>query len=188
MFSNKNLKVKLVYMGFGGMIAIFGTLFGMLSSVTAQRDKFGDIECTSLRVVDASGKVRVFLTTRTYASVLETDAKVSVIGDEHGGRVGVLGKDGEFRVILQSDEDSGRVTAKGKDGESMAWLGIGEHGGIVEVRNKDGKPVASLDYGSNGGFVGVLGKDEKSGVAIGISEDGGAVAVTDKLGNVKILD
>ena len=42
MFSNKDLKVKLVYMGFGGTIAIIGMLFGigMVSSRTEQNDKF----------------------------------------------------------------------------------------------------------------------------------------------------
>ncbi len=60
MFSGKDLKVKLVYMGFGGMIAIIGMLFaiGMLSSVTAQNDKFDTIQCSRLEVVDADGITR----------------------------------------------------------------------------------------------------------------------------------
>ena len=46
--NNKELRVKLVYMGFGGMIAIIGMLFaiGMLTSVTANNDKFDEIQCS----------------------------------------------------------------------------------------------------------------------------------------------
>ena len=48
MFSGKDLKVKLVYMGFGGMIAVIG----MLPSVTAQNEKFVTIECSKFEVVN----------------------------------------------------------------------------------------------------------------------------------------
>ena len=46
MFSSKDLKVKLVYIGVGGIIAIIGMFFaiGMLSSVRAQNDKFDTIQ------------------------------------------------------------------------------------------------------------------------------------------------
>ncbi len=61
MFSSNDLKVKLVYMGFGGMIAIIGMLFafGMLSAVAAK--KFDTIQCSRLEVVNALGKPVVVL-------------------------------------------------------------------------------------------------------------------------------
>lgn len=116
MFSGKDLKIKLIYMGFGGVIAIIGMLFaiGMLSSVTAQRDKFGEIECTSLRVVDADGNTKVVLT------ITET-----------GGRVIVGGKDGESTAAIGINEYGGSVVASGKDGKSVASLRIENHGGSV---------------------------------------------------------
>ena len=78
MFSSKDLKVKLVYMVFGEMIAIIGMLFGigLVSSSTAERDKFGDIECTRLRGVDADGKVPVI-----------------IAASDHGGAISVHGND-----------------------------------------------------------------------------------------------
>ena len=101
MFSSKNLKVKLVYMGFGGMVAIIGMLFaiGMLSSVTAQRDKFDTIQCRRLEVVDAAGKPMVILAT-----------------NEDGGAVQVNGK-GEGKAVMSINEDGdGAVSTWDKNG------------------------------------------------------------------------
>ena len=55
MFSREHWQIKLVYAGFGALLLFIGML---LSPVTAQRDKFGEIECTSLAVVDAAGRLR----------------------------------------------------------------------------------------------------------------------------------
>lgn len=54
MFSNRDLKVKLVYMGFGGMIAIIGTLFaiGRLSCAAVQKDRFDTIQCSRLEILN----------------------------------------------------------------------------------------------------------------------------------------
>ena len=65
MFSREHWQIKLAYAGFGALLLFMGML---LSPVTAQRDRFGEIECSKLRVVDADGNTRVVLTT-----------------DEHGG-------------------------------------------------------------------------------------------------------
>ena len=73
MFSRQDWQIKLVYAGFGALLLFIGML---LSPVTAQRDKFDEIECTKLTVVDQDGKMRVRLTT-----------------DEHGGHVKVWDKD-----------------------------------------------------------------------------------------------
>ena len=112
-------------MGFGGMIAIIGMLFGIgiVSSGTAQRDKFGDIDCRSLRVVDADGKGAVVI-----------------------GRDGVFvnGKGGKYGVSLQIDEHGGLVVVSGKDGESGAALQIDEHGGFVGALGKDGVSRATI--------------------------------------------
>ena len=54
MFSSKDLKAKLVYIGLGGMIAIIE----LLPSVTAQNNKPDSILYSKLEVVDEVGKVR----------------------------------------------------------------------------------------------------------------------------------
>ena len=56
MFSIQNWKVKVAYAGCGCLFGSFCTKMGMLASpVIAHKDKFGDIECTSLKVVGKSG-------------------------------------------------------------------------------------------------------------------------------------
>ena len=169
MFSSKDLKVKLVYMGFGGMIAIIGMLFaiGMLSSVTAQNDKFDTIQCSRLEVVDADGKVRVVL---QYYPFL--------------GYVTTYGKDGLPQLMLGTDieEHGGHVIAYGKGGESQASLGIGEHGGHVTIYGKGGESQASLGINEHGGYVQVKAKG-KGAAVMGINEYGnGAVSSWDKNG------
>ena len=57
MFSREHWQIKLVYAGFGALLLFIGML---LSPVTAQRDKFGEIECTRLTVVD-KGKSGVII-------------------------------------------------------------------------------------------------------------------------------
>lgn len=123
MFSNRDVTVKLVYRRFGAVMAIIGMLFGigMLSPVTAQRDKFGDIQCISFRVVDADGTVGI------------------VLGiDRHGGVVGVRDKDGKSAARLDIGEHGGVVSKHGKDGESGVDLSIDDHGGRVLVSDKFG--------------------------------------------------
>ena len=94
----------------GGIVGSIITAL-VVSSGTAQRDKFGDIECTSLRVVDAAGKVRVILTTNIYESTVDDNIKVRVIGTNlGGGAVVAIGGDltgGESRAGLYNDGRGG---------------------------------------------------------------------------------
>lgn len=133
LFNNKELNVKLVYMGFGGIIAVIGMLFaiGMLTSVTAHNDKFDKIQCSRLEVVDADGIPRVILTS-----------------DEHGGRVVVYGKDWKKSGL---SDDGGALIATGKDWNSVS-LHIDEHGGRVVAWGKDLKS-ASLCITERSGAV-----------------------------------
>ena len=166
MFKVQNWKVKLVYAGFGCLFGSLCTIMGMLASpVTAQRDKFDEIECTKLTVVDKDGKMRVRLATT-----------------EYGGVVSALGKDGKSGALLRADEHGGRVSALGKDGKSGAGLSITEHGGSVDALGKDGESWALLSITEDGGHVQVKGKGE--GVAaMSINEYGnGAVSTWDKNG------
>ena len=110
MFSREHWQIKLVYASFGALILFIGML---LSPVTAQRDKFGEIECRRLTVVDADGKTRVIISSN----------------NEHGGSVFAYGKDGKPWAALGIDQHGGVVSAYGKDGKSGAGLGVGEHGG-----------------------------------------------------------
>ena len=194
MFSTGGWKQKAGLMALGSIFTIIGMFFaiGMLPSVTAQRDKFGDIECTSLRVVDAAGKVREILTTNIFEGTVDDNIKVRVIGsDIGGGAVVAIGGDlsgGESRVSLGIDGRGGVVTAFGKDGGMVSMgMDINKHGGRVTVSGKDGESKAVLGIGDHGGEVYVFGKDEESRAALKIAEHGGVVAVVGKDGESQAL-
>jgi len=146
-------------MGFGGMIAIVGMLFGigLLSpQVTAQYDKFDTIQCRGLEVVDADGKVGVEIGTSS----------------EAGGYVITNGSEGGVTVALGGTKgtDYGRVYIYDNRFGLVAWLGANEHGGFVRVNGKDGKS-AQLIVAEHGGRVVVHGKVEGQAI-MGINEYG----------------
>ena len=145
MFGNQNWKVKVAYAGFGCLFGSLCTIMGMLASpVTAQRDKFGNIECISLRIVDGDG-----------------ETKVALGVGERGGFVGVFDKDGEeWKAALSGYEHGGFVVVAGKDGVRNAQLSVNERGGAVRVYGKDGNPKVGLGVTEHGnGSVNTWDKD-----------------------------
>ena len=56
---------KLGYMALGGLLMLVGMLAANLTPLTAQRDSFGEITCTGLRVVDSEGRDGVVLDAAT---------------------------------------------------------------------------------------------------------------------------
>ena len=155
MFNSNNWQFKLVYTGFGGFLMLIGML---LSPVTAQREKFGEIVCTKLSVVDKDGIPVVILSSVENGgtcSVLNTDGEVFIghkvdpyyldvkgvfIGiSERGGSVQVVGKDWKSQAVLGVDEQGGNVAAYGNDLRSAVKLATDEHGGHVTINGKDGK-------------------------------------------------
>ena len=131
-----NTKHYLVISGtVGGVIGSLLTAL-LVSLVTAQfvdEDKFGDIECTSLRVVDAAGKTAVWLRADEYGS---------------GGNVHVCGKDGGVWVGIT--KDGGVVSVSGKDVIPEGQCGPG----FTNIG-----PVAELSADEHSGYVRVWGKD-----------------------------
>lgn len=214
MFSSKDLKVKLVYMSFGGMIAIFGMLFGigLLScaarpSITADaqhksqapsnesnKDRFGDIECTSLTVVDANGNPVVVLKASQFGGgfvaaysndgnqAASLSANLPVGMYYGGGSVSVSGTNG--KVLLSINEDGGLVTSFGKGGNPQVALVADERGGRISVHDNNGRSKASLSVGKHGGYVNVSSNDDLlddlllGGASIGVGEHGGYVSTS----------
>ena len=88
-----NTREKFRYMAFGGALVFLGMVGAMMSPLTAEKDKFGEIECTRLTVVDADGKRGVLLTTT-----------------EHGGSVSAYGKDGRTAAWLHASMNMGGVS------------------------------------------------------------------------------
>ena len=168
----------------GGVIGSLLTAL-LVSPVTAQRDKFGEIECTGLRVVDKGGKTVVMM------RVDDQGGRVSIIGKdgnpawingvgEHAGYVHTYSNSGNVVVSLTGDERGGYVKAHGKDGKLRVLLGGGEHGGAVIATGDGG--FAGMAITEHGGRVEFNGKGEGSAF-MGINEYGnGTVATWDKNG------
>ena len=112
---------KLGYIALGGFLMLVGMLAaGVMLPLGAQSARvdmdFGKITCTKLAVVDADGKEGVSLSNSRRGGEIFVRGKHSyvwVANNEHGGHVGVLGKDGSG-VQLSNDE----------------------HGGVVEVHSR----------------------------------------------------
>ena len=176
----------------GGIIGSVLTAL-LISPAKAHRDKFGEIECTRLAIVDAEGNERILLSTNLSEHVLShkvtaqgvrvSDTKVRVLGTEYGGRVQVYDEDGATVVLLDSDKLGGYITVSGKDGISGVQLKNLEHGGFIGASGKNAVSGVSLGLREHGGFVDVKGKNAIPSVLLGIDEHGnGAVSTWDKNG------
>ncbi len=164
MFNTGSWKQKAGLMALGSVFTIIGMLFafGMLPSVTAQRDKFGDIECTKLTLIDA-------LTGKTTAK-LETD--------EHGGLLYLYGaNDNRGGAKLTVDLHGGKLimfsNEKVGDAHVSAMLRTSEEGtGSCAVWHKNGA-WTSISATENGGYVSIYGSNPKKLLAsIGVTDDG----------------
>ena len=180
-----NFGQKLIFAALGSIFTIVGMLFSPF-----QKSRFGEIECTKLRIVNEDGKNKVVLATRETGggrvSIYDEDENIAINLSvlEIGGSVGIFRRD-KLLARLTADEDGGLVVVDGIDGESRADLAIIEHGGRVNVRGKDGKSRVSLSIGKHGGLVNVQGRDEESWVALSVDEHGGIVGVKNKEGKRK---
>lgn len=175
MFTLQNWKVKLTYAGFGSLFGSLCTIMGMLASpVTAQRDKFGDIECTSLTVVDADGDEMVTL------------GGGNRLGQRPGGNVTVYDEDGKQKVWLFAETSGGSVVIWHKGGTAgQVHLSTNKYGGVVSVSSTDGilgVTRVALSVNKYGGRIGVSGIGEGRAV-MAINEYGnGDVSTWDKNG------
>ena len=185
-----NTKHYLVISGIiGGVIGSLLTAL-LVSPVTAQRDKFGEIECTELRVVDADGGVVVKLgRERMFDRTKKTDLGV-------GGSVEVYTPDGDVAVELASSPIlaisagslmpetvgvGGVVTVSGADEKGSAWLSVNEHGGSIGAFSNDFRSRMYLNLDEHDGGLEVSGKNG-GGVRLRVDDDGGAVSAYGKSG------
>ena len=158
MFNTGSWKQKAGLMALGSVF----TIIGMLPSVTAQRNKFQEIECTKLTLIDP-------LTGKTTAE-LETD--------EHGGLLYLYGaNDNGGSAKLAVGENGGTLimfsNEKVGDAHVSAMLRTSEDGtGSFSVHHKNGGKVIMHATGL-GGFVSVYGRNHSESLSrIGVTDDG----------------
>ncbi len=185
----KSIKEKLAYLISGGLLVAVGVT---LSPVTAQKDKFGEIECTKLTVVDANGKARVKLDEFGVKCIeglgfLLVDADGNLLGQMsrggQGGYVGVYGKDGESHVLIGIEPGGGLVQVTSNGGESQTRLGFSGYGGHVKIYSDKARiPTVSLMTDEHGGRVKAYDKKGLFGVELDIDEHGGSVTASGKNG------
>ena len=152
---------KFSYMILGGALVFLGMLEAMISPLTAEKDKFGEIECTKLTVV------------------AETDEVITLTASDYGGLVKVHSKDGRAGALLNVNEHGGGPSVHSNDGKTRGILTVNEHGRSVSVTGNDGNPRGVLTVHEDGGAVGVFGNDEEQRVGLEVNKKGnGAVSST----------
>ena len=157
----------------GAVLTMATGMFSPLGAQTGARDaEFETITCREIKVVDAEGELGA-----------------SMRGDEYGkgGVVRVYSKDGKTGASMVVDEHGGRLRVVGEEGKSRAEMGI-YGGGYVLVADKDTLTSgASMRIYEHGGAVSVFGGI--SGASMGVNEYGnGEVTTTDKNGKLATLD
>lgn len=190
MFNSNNWQIKLVYAGLGGFLMLIGML---LSPVTAQRDTFGEIECTALKIVDANGIVSVAVGegqnggfVRLFDKEKNTVTKLNYdkYGEVQCRSVGVVDGSGKGMVALWGVFSGGRVDVFNNDGLSQATLRVTKHGGHIIANGKNGNASADLRVTEHGGRLDVFGKDRLAKATIHASEEGGLVNIWDNADGV----
>ena len=142
-----NTKRKLVYIAIGGLLVATGMI---ISPLNAQKDKFGDIECKSLKIglgedryIHITGSFiwmwekspqKFGMISPGYASVGDVNGKTTIYSDA------VVLDDAERyeRVKIGIDKHGGYVTTKGRS-KGYAIMGINEKGnGAMSTYDKNG--------------------------------------------------
>ena len=173
---------KLAFIAIGGVLVATGMI---ISPLNAQKDKFGEIECTKLTVVDDGGTPRVILITdiRDYSDhVMDgKEAVVLIYASEYSGNVSVLSRDNEggSATLRTHGSRTGSVTVYGKNGNASVEISSEEFGGRVNITNSEGYHVGTFKANPNGGHVAVHDGGDTKGMAIlSGGEDGGFVELS----------
>ena len=81
-----NARAKFSHMAFGGALVFLGMLGALMSPLTAKNDKFGEIECTKLTVVDAEDGGRVDISSTLDAVRLRADGIQASLAIVYNGK------------------------------------------------------------------------------------------------------
>lgn len=187
-------KEKLGYLAVGGLLVFVGMFAANLSPLTAQRDTFGDITCTGLRVVDANGRTMVWLSRGDY----DKDSPFVKVKDKDGNWAQIMvgggvasiqskHKDGNVANMLAT-RNVAQVQSINKSGSRVQVLAMNKRTSDVAgvmVNCKSGHKTAMIaDY--DGASVGHYHKNGHE-AAISVDDSGAGVMLRNKDRNHEIV-
>ena len=117
-----NTKQKLAYIAIGGLLVATGMI---ISPLNAQKDKFGDIECGSLKVTGVlqivgfpgGGGSTIMTGGHIFIHDLEANRHNVDIGvDEHGGYVAIKGRSKGSAIMGINKKGNGAMSTYDKNG------------------------------------------------------------------------
>ena len=135
-----NYRQKLGYMAVGGVLMLIGMVAASIitPNLVAQKDVFGEITCTKLKVSDANGNPVVVL-----------------LAGERGGRVAVSDKSGHPGIALGIYENGGSIHIWNKSLKQVVGLIASDQGGKIAVFDNAQTPVVMIGVDEGKGRVDV---------------------------------
>lgn len=177
---------RLGFMVLGGVLVLMGMCFSPFLPLTAQNDRFGNITCTGLRVIDQEGNELIHLSTdegggdlvvRGMDDTGRINAKGVALGiGDYGGTVYVWGDYGSI-VNLNASKHGGLILVADKDADFLARFGVTGKDGSITVFKKAGKPLVRVEDNGHGGRIVVFSKDGKSEARLSIDDQDGRATV-----------
>ena len=201
MFIRQHWKIKLVYIGIGSLFGCLCTIIGMLASpATAQRNKFQEIECTKLILIDPiTGKVTAELRTGAHGGQLELNGGnenrggVKLAVDRYGGEIFMFSNekagDTHISAALRTSEDgTGSFSVNQKNGAGVFMSATKRGGGVlIDGANHDNSLVSiSVTDDGESGLISVKRYDhgkEIGSAQLKANENGGRLDVYGKVDN-----
>ena len=208
---------KFGYIALGGALMLIGMIASsiFMPSLIAQRDKFGEIECTGLVVVgpdgnetirlgnspeqrDASGYIAIFdrsyssnqgiLLTSSYRADDSLPSKYKEVDFRTrilGYAIYLDGYDGTAIRLTTTGMGGSIVLRGGEHSKSEITLINGEGDGLITIRNKEAKSGLVLTNGLDGGNIEII-KDNKTQTKLHVKEHGANLTMVGHKGYIDI--
>lgn len=208
---------KFGYIALGGALMLIGMIASsiFMPNLIAQRNKFGEIECTGLVVLgtdgnetirlgnspdqrDASGYIAIFdrsysrnqgiLLTSSYRADESLPSKYKEVDFRTrilGYAIYLDGHDGTAIRLTTTGMGGSIVLRGGEHSKSEITLINGEGDGLITILNKDAKSGLVLTNGIDGGNIEII-KDNKTQTKLNVKEHGANLAMAGHKGNIGI--
>ena len=184
----KSYKQKLAYIALGGVLMLTGMIASsvLIPSLFAQhdKDKFGEIECTGLTVVNEDGEGIVYIGLASHdrterMGTIRVGDSVKIFGSEKGGTIEVTSI-GYNAIFKDRVKIYGNTINLDNLGSSRVFTTLGSYG--VETSDLGSNSAARFGIDEYGGYLQVKGRS-KGYAIMGINEKGnGAMSTYDKNG------